>query len=143
MTDGATQATLVVGNDDTNTIFSGILENGTSFLQLIKLGTGTWTLTGWPATIPTLAGTIVNAGTLQAGSLNGFSKNSEFTVNSVLDLNGFNSTIGSLSGNGTDLDNGAGAAALTVGNDHADSTFHGVLEDGTGVLQLIKEGWAL
>jgi hypothetical protein len=73
-------------------------------------------------------GTIVNAGTLQAGSLNGFSKNSEFTVNSVLDLNGFNSTIGSLSGNGTVLDNGAGAAALTVGNDHADSTFHGVLK---------------
>ena len=57
-----------------------------------------------------------------------------------MDLNGFNSTIGSLSGTGTVLNNGATAAALTVGNDNASTTFGGVLQDGTSALQLTKSG---
>jgi autotransporter-associated beta strand protein len=77
---------------------------------------------------------------LQAGSATGLSLNSAFTVNSTLDLNGFNSTIGSLSGTGTVLNNGAVAAKLTVGNDNSNSTFSGVLENGASVFQLTKSG---
>ena len=102
-----------------------------------QIGTGTTILTG---NNTYSGGTTISAGTLQAGSATGLSPNSEFTVNSILDLHGFNSTIGSLSGTGTVLNNGATAAALTVGNDNASSTFSGVLENGTSALQLTKSG---
>jgi outer membrane autotransporter protein len=61
-------------------------------------------------------------------------------VNSTLNLNGFSNTIGSLSGTGTVLNNGAATATLTVGHDNSNSTFSGVLENGTSVLALIKSG---
>src|SRR5205823_1431622 len=85
-------------------------------------------------------GTTISAGTLQAGSATGFSPNSEFTVNSILDLHGFNNTIGSLTGTGTVLNNGPTASTLTVGNDNANSSFSGVLQNGTSPLQLTKSG---
>jgi outer membrane autotransporter protein len=85
-------------------------------------------------------GTILIAGTLQADSTTALSPSSAFTVNSTLDLNGFSNTIGSLSGTGTVLDNGAATATLTIGNDNSNSTFGGVLENGTSVLALIKSG---
>ena len=84
--------------------------------------------------------TLISAGTLRAGSATGLSPNSAFTVNSILDLNGFNNTIGSISGTGTVLNNGATTATLTVGNDNTSTTFGGVLKDGTSVLQLNKSG---
>jgi autotransporter-associated beta strand repeat len=85
--------------------------------------------------------TILIAGTLEAGSATALSPNSAFTVNSTLNLNGFNNTIGSLSGTGTVLNNAeAAAATLTVGNDNSNSTFSGVVENGTSVLQLTKVG---
>jgi outer membrane autotransporter protein len=84
--------------------------------------------------------TLLIGGTLQAESTTALSPNSAFTVNSTLDLNGFSNTIGSLSGTGTVLNNGAATATLTVGNDNSDSTFGGVLQNGTGVLALIKSG---
>jgi autotransporter-associated beta strand protein len=84
--------------------------------------------------------TILTAGTLQAGSTGALSPNSAFTVNSVLDLHGFNNTIGSLSGSGLVLNNGSAAAALTVGNNNTSSSFNGVLKDGISPLQLIKIG---
>ena len=92
--------------------------------------------------------TFVNTGTLQAASTTAFSPNSAFVVSSTLDLNGFNNTIGSLSGNGV-VTNGLGetgirtattGAILTVSNDNTNSTFSGILEDGTGLLGLTKIG---
>src|SRR5271165_2173209 len=102
-----------------------------------QIGTGTTILTG---TNTYSGGTTISAGTLQAGSATALSQNSAFTVNFTLDLHGFNSTIGSLSGTGAVLNNGAAAAALTVGNDNASTTFSGVLQNGTGALQLTKSG---
>jgi autotransporter-associated beta strand protein len=55
-------------------------------------------------------------------------------------LHGFNNTIGSLSGVGFVLNNGQPAATLTVGGDNATTGFSGVLENGTGILQLTKSG---
>ena len=43
---GGALATLAIGNDNTNTTFSGSLRDGTSTLGLTKVGTGTLTLTG-------------------------------------------------------------------------------------------------
>ena len=87
--------------------------------------------------------TTLIAGTFQAASATAFSPNSAFTVNSTLDLNGFNNTIGSLSGTGFVLNSGVATATLTVGNDNTSTTFSGVLEDGIapdGPLQLTKIG---
>ncbi|MBV8101755.1 MAG: autotransporter domain-containing protein [Verrucomicrobia bacterium] len=121
--------------------FSGVI-SGTG--QVVKRGGDTLTLTG----SNTYSGTTtVNGGTLQAGSAGAFSANSAFSVNpgAVLDLNGFNSTIASLSGSGTVLNSGAGAATLTVGNNNTDTIFSGVLENGTqsstdGKVALTKVG---
>jgi autotransporter-associated beta strand protein len=118
--DDAAAATLTVGNDNTSTTFSGILENGTGVLQRTKTGTGTLTLTG----NNTYTGaTNVAAGILQAGSATAFSANSAYTVTSVLDLNGFSNTIGSLSGTGTVTNDGA-AAAATGSDGYYSSTCH-------------------
>jgi autotransporter-associated beta strand protein len=202
----AAAATLTAGNDNTSTIFSGIIENGTNVLGLTKSGSGTLTLTGTntytggttisggtlqlgnggttgsiignvvdnsvltfdrsnPLTFAgsisgtggltqigtgtaTLTGnnsyaggTTISAGTLQAGSTTGLSPNSAFTVNSILDLNGFSNTIGSLAGTGIVLNNApATTAILTAGNDNTSTTFSGVLENGTGFLGLTKSG---
>ena len=104
---------------------------------LTKSGAGTLVLAG----VNTYTGgTNVLSGTLQAGSASGFSPNSGFTVNSILDLNGFSNTIGSLSGTGIVLNNGATAATLAVGNDNTTSTFDGSLQNGTSALGLIKIG---
>jgi autotransporter-associated beta strand protein len=86
--------------------------------------------------------TLIVAGKLQAKSVTALSPFSAFTVNSgaTLDLNGFNNRIGSLSGAGTVSTSNSTRAALTVGNGNTKTTFSGVLEDGAGVLQLIKSG---
>jgi autotransporter-associated beta strand protein len=124
---------LAFDRSDVSTVGGGIAGAG----DVTQIGTGTTILAG----NNTYTGaTIITAGTLKAGSANGFSPNSEFTVNSILDLNSFSNTIGSLSGTGIVLNNGATGVALTVGNDNANSTFSGVLENGTGALQLIKSG---
>jgi autotransporter-associated beta strand protein len=102
-----------------------------------QIGTGTTILAGNNSYS---GGTTISAGTLQAGSATSLSANSDFTVNSILDLHGFTSTIGSLSGTGNVLNNGAVAATLTVGNDNTSTTFGGVLQNGTSVLQLNKSG---
>ncbi len=86
--------------------------------------------------------TLLISGTLKADTATALSPKSAFTVNSnsTLNLNGFNNTIGSLSGTGTVLNNGETAATLTVGNDNTSTTFGGVLKNGTSVLALTKIG---
>jgi len=113
-------------------------------------GIGAWTKTG-PGTL-TLSGastytgaTTVSAGVLQAGSVGAFSARSAFTVNTgaVLDLNGFNNTVGSLSGSGLVSNTGGGLlsnATLSVGADNTSTTFGGTLQNGMGTLALTKVG---
>ena len=61
--------------------------------------------------------------------------------NGVLDMNGFDNQINTLSGTGTVENSFADSTAtLAVGNDSTDSTFSGVLTDGAGQLALDKIG---
>ena len=53
----------------------------------------------------------------------------------MVKLNGFDSTVAGLEGNGTIQ----GSAALTAGDEN-DATFSGILQDGTGGLSLTKKG---
>lgn len=117
---------------------------------LTKEGTGTWTLSG----LSTYSGaTIVNSGILKAGVAttgnNGaFGYTSAVTLANVagvmLDITGFNNTIGSLSGGGSIGGNVTlGAATLTIGNNNKSTVFEGIIsgtgaitKSGTGVLTL-------
>jgi autotransporter-associated beta strand protein len=87
--------------------------------------------------------TITSNGTLAANTAGVLSPNSDFTVNGVLLLNGFDNTIKSLSGSGSVV-NSAGAApavTLTIAPPSGVTTFSGTLSDGFGgPLSLVKAG---
>ena len=124
-------ATLSAGGDNATTVFSGTLQNGPGALGLTKAGSGIFTLSG----LNTYSGaTTVSAGTLRAGSTTALSANSDFTVTSTLDLNGFSNVVGSLAGTGIVTNSGAALATLTAGGDNASTTFSGALQNGIGTL---------
>jgi autotransporter-associated beta strand protein len=102
---------------------------------LTKIGIGTLTLSG---SSTYLGPTAVNAGSLQAGTINALSSSSAFTVASgaTLNLANFNQIIGSLAGAGNVT---LGSATLTTGNDNTSTTFSGTLS-GTGTLTKIGAG---
>jgi fibronectin-binding autotransporter adhesin len=111
---------------------------GTGAGTIVKSGTGSWTLSG----ASTYTGvTTISVGTLKVGANNaGISNSSAVTVTSTLDLNGFNATIGSLAGAGTVTSSQAGSVSLTTGGNNTSTTFSGVIENGSGTLNLIKAG---
>ncbi|WP_100179368.1 autotransporter domain-containing protein [Bradyrhizobium nitroreducens] len=88
--------------------------------------------------------TMVEAGTLQAGSTSAFGNNSAMTVfaGAVLDLGGFSNAVGSLAGAGT-VTNSGGAAVLTAGGDNSSTVFSGTIQDGAGAMALTKAGSGL
>jgi fibronectin-binding autotransporter adhesin len=107
---------------------------------------GSFTMTGLGTSALTLSGnntysgvTIINSGTLRAGSSTGLSSSSAFTVNSELDLNGFSETIASLAGATTGIvtNTQATIGTLTAGGDNTSTTFSGAI---TGNLELTKTG---
>ena len=122
----------IVDTNGNNATLSGAISGPGG---LSKIGAGTLTLSGQS----TYTGaTAVNVGTLQAGAINAFSPSSAFSIASgaVLNLAGFNQTIGSLSGAGAVT---LGAATLTTGNDNTNTTYSGVMS-GTGGLTKIGNG---
>src|SRR6266404_2961705 len=137
---------LTVGGNNLSTTVSGVISDcgdsgsdcsnaGATGGGLIKIGTGTLTLSG----ANTYTGpTMVNAGTLQAGAVNAFSSASAFTVASgaTLDLAGFDQTVGSLAGAGNVT---LGSATLTTNGDGSDTTFSGTIS-GSGGLVKVGDG---
>src|SRR6516162_8554821 len=106
---------------------------------LTKVGIGDLTLAG----ASTYSGpTNVLLGTLAAGATHVFSPASAFTVvaGGALNLNGFNQSIGSLSGDGLVGNAGPGPAALTTGGNNSSTTFSGVIFDAPGTIRLTKAG---
>ncbi|MFC7288400.1 autotransporter outer membrane beta-barrel domain-containing protein [Herminiimonas glaciei] len=103
-----------------NSSFSGLLrDGGAGKFALVKTGAGTLQLSG----ISSYTGsTAVTGGTLQAGSTTAFNTISDFTVASgMLDANGFDQTVASLSNAGTTATNfkgGAVGTTLTVTGDY-------------------------
>ena len=153
-TAASTTATLTVGNTGLaagvlNALVSNVnLQNGAGGAGVIaftKIGPYTQVLAG----DNTYTGaTLVSAGVLTAGSATGFSANSSYTVNGTLDINGYNTTAGSLSGSGEvingiagDPDSGGAPATFTTGSNNASTTFGGEITDGnSGKLTLTKTG---
>jgi hypothetical protein len=52
----------------------------------------------------------------------------------TLDLNGFNLTVGALSGSGGLTTGVAGTVTLTTGGDNSSTSFSGVIQDGSGTI---------
>src|SRR5262249_41015267 len=99
---------------------------------LTKIGTGTQTISG----ANNYSGlTTVLAGTLRAGATNTFAQNSAVNIapGATLDLNGFNQSIGTLTGGGGSAVT-LGAAPLRVG-ESSSSLFAGTIS-GTGDLTM-------
>ncbi len=135
---GASAATLTAGGNNSTTIFSGVLQDGTGGLGITKTGTGDADLGRHQHLYRCYDRDV---GTLKAGSTLAFGTNSAVTVasNATLDLGGFSESIGSLSGTGTVTDNGA-AAALATGGNNSSSTFGGIIRNGSGTIALSKSG---
>jgi len=113
---------------NTLTLSGGISDGTGSTGGLTKIGAGTLVLTG---TSSYTGATNVNAGTLQAGAGNVFAPQSLFNVASgaVLDLNGFNETLGSLAGAGNVT---LGAGTLTAGGNNGSTTYSGTISGSGG-----------
>ena len=133
-----TPGTLITGLNGTSTSFTGSLQDGAGTLGLLKTGFGTFTISN-----STYSGaTTVVQGVLQAATTTAFSSRSAFTVGAagLLDLNGFNNSIGSLAGAGTVTNLSATPAVLTTGLDNTNSNFSGTIQDGKSRISLIKTG---
>ncbi len=119
---------------------SGDIYSSTGVGSIIKTGSGTATFSG----VNTYTGTTtVNAGVLQAGvtsvaNVSGaFGNNSAVTMANVagatLNITGFNTQIGSLTGGGTTGGNVVlGAATLSVGGDNTSPAAYAGIISGTG-----------
>ncbi len=141
-----TGGTLMSGNGldlivlQNNTTSDFTIASNISTLGLTKSGTGTLVLSGFN----TYSGqTTLNEGTTKLAGGNAIGDTSAVSIKNattaVLDLNGSNETIGSLSGGGVDGGTVAiGTSRLTV-NETANSTFSGFI---TGSGALIKTGAA-
>lgn len=86
--------------------------------------------------------TTVSAGTLQLGAAGVIPDTSALAVTSggFFNLNGFNETVGSLSGNGVVVNAGGAVSTLTTGADGTDSTFSGSITDQGKALSVVKTG---
>ena len=131
---GSALATLAIGNDNTNSVFGGSLQNGTSALGITKIGTGTLILTG---TNTYTGGTIINGGTLQLGN----GGTSGRVVGNIIDngILAFNRSdsfafAGVISGSGIVQQNGTGTLTLTGTNTYTGGTIinGGTLQLGNG-----------
>jgi len=128
---------------NTLSIATPIIANGTG--GLVKAGTGVLILNA-AANANTYAGdTVIGAGTLRLGVANqipdGAGKgNVTIDAGASLDLANLAETINGLSGYGSVVNSVAGTPVLTVGGNNVNSTFSGLIVNGTGNVALTKIG---
>jgi autotransporter-associated beta strand protein len=113
-----------------------VLNASNSYAGPTTIGSGLWAY--WNSTCAT---------TLQLGNANALPGTDLIFDNygsntAILDMHGYNATVGELSGSSNavvDILSG-GAGTLTVGNNNASSTFGGVIQNTSGSLSLTKIG---
>ena len=139
---GGSVRTIAVNNSGLTT-FSGTASGAGG---ITKAGAGTLVLGGGNSYT---GATTVNQGTLRAGSAGtAFGNNSAVTLANtagvVLDLNNFNTTIGSLAGGGTTGGNVTlGSATLTTGGNNGSTAFGGVISGTGGITKSGTGTWTL
>jgi fibronectin-binding autotransporter adhesin len=129
-------AGLPVGAPDTTVTFGSEGNEGTVVIATTAFGR-----VGDNSSVVIAEGTVM-VGSTQAGQ-SAFSNDIFLatgvttTVDATLDLNGFNTSVSNLSGEGEITNSDAAAAVLTLQNDQQ-STFDGVIADGTGAISVVK-----
>ncbi len=139
ITNNAGASTLSVGNNNQSSEFTGTIKDGLGTIGLTKTGTGMLTLSG----TSTFSGaTTISQGTLSMGSDTGLSSSSTLMIGDAgaLDLNGKVIAIDGLAGTGSITNNSATQVTLTIGSSGGSGTFGGTINDGTGVIGLVKTG---
>ncbi|MBW8782923.1 MAG: autotransporter-associated beta strand repeat-containing protein [Verrucomicrobia bacterium] len=157
-TAGALSTSSTITNNANLTINrSNAVAQGTDFSGSAITGSGSFTQAGTGTTTLNAANTYTGATTVSAGTLKAgvasvantsgaFGNNSAVTLANVagatLDITGFNTQIGSLTGGGTTGGNVTlGAATLTVGgNNTSPAAYAGVISGTNGVLAKIGTG---
>ena len=134
ITDGAATASLLTfgANNGTGT-FSGLIQNGSGTVSVVKDGTGTETLSY--SSGDTYTGTTtISLGTLKIGATDEISSSSSVSVNATFDLNGFSDTIANFSGksSGVLTNSGTGIETLTFGTG-TNATYSGLIENGVAL----------
>ncbi|WP_395746032.1 autotransporter-associated beta strand repeat-containing protein [Prosthecobacter sp.] len=129
----STAATLTTSGNDTSTHFSGIIQDGgAGALSLVKLGTGTFTLSGGNTYTGT---TTISAGELQIGSggTTGTLGTGAVTNNASLTINRSDAITlaNNISGSGNFTQAGMGTTTLT-----GDSSYSGSTTINSGVLSV-------
>ena len=116
--------------------FAGSIAGANTALTVDDGANLTLTLTGTSNTYGGLT-TIKANDTLQVGASNATSPNSTVDVHGTLDLNGFDTAILGLTGNGT-VTNSASASVSTL-TIHGGGLFSGTIQDGNGTVALVKD----
>ncbi len=129
---------LTIGGAGDALISSMIFSGG----GLTKDGAGTLTLSALGGVNSYNGATTISNGTLVLGVADVIPDGSAVTADGTLDMNGNSETIGSLAGavGGLLTDSVAAPVTLTAGGDGTSTIFAGVIEDGSGVTSVTKEG---
>ncbi len=141
LNNGATGQTISVNNNNTTSIFSGTIQDGTGTLGINKVTAGTLTLSGSNS----YSGlTTVTAGVLKLNNLSAIpfgTGKGNVSLTGALDLNGNSITINGLSGAGGISSGVAGALTLSIGENNANGlSYTGVISNGSGTVSLVKIG---
>ncbi len=127
--------TLEIGNLNTNTTFSGSINNGTTkIISLTKVGSGTLTLSGVNAYT---GGTNINAGTLAINGSLSSANAVQVASGATLNVGASGTVAGSVNANGKLSGTGALTGAVTVrgihaiGNSPGVQSFNNITYDGS------------
>jgi autotransporter-associated beta strand protein len=141
ITSSTAGAMVLTTGSGTNRSFSGVIQDGSGTVALLKQGSAIFTLGGANTYS---GGTTVSAGTLKlsgTGSLLSTGSVTLSSATSVLDisaLTGAGTTIGDLSSGSASSSVTLGAKALTFGTNTASTTFAGAVTGASG--SLVKQG---
>ncbi|MEI6515714.1 MAG: autotransporter-associated beta strand repeat-containing protein, partial [bacterium] len=137
--------TITFGGGNGSGLFSGTMTSGSGNLGIVKIGSGTQTLTGNSSYT---LGTTISGGTLVMGASQSLGTISASGATGSLTLNsgtatlvvGATGTIGALSGTGGTITATGNFVLTSSGTVTQNTTFSGVMQDGTGTLAFTKIG---
>jgi fibronectin-binding autotransporter adhesin len=143
--------TFTAGANNQTSTFTGTIQNGSGTVALAKTGTGILTLGGnntYTGGVTILGGAMQlgHIGALNSSTPNSVAFGPSAAVGTKLQLNGNSVTISSLATNATPgtvvVENANAVAATLTVNQSTNTTFAGVIQNGTGggALSLTKSG---
>jgi autotransporter-associated beta strand protein len=135
-----------IGTEDSGnlTVSGPISDGGANYTLVVRPGaSGTVVVASAGSSYGATRTFSDGTGTFKVGANNAFSTNALQMGPGTMDLNGFTQTFGGISdnsGTGTFLNNGAAPGTLAINTGTNNFSSAGNLQDGTGVMNLVKSG---